>query len=113
MPYSVTPHRANLVLQMLLQANTYVSVVWAMSYLIHMLIRFQMLWNLEGLSLLVAYVLAVAAEAVRLYAGYSVNLCSGATAMWLLLTVRRSGSCSRSRNRNDSTKMWWRSVRRP
>ncbi|XP_020808397.1 transmembrane protein 17B isoform X1 [Drosophila serrata] len=87
MPYSVTPHRANLVLQMLLQANTYVSVVWAMSYLIHMLIRFQMLWNLEGLSLLVAYVLAVAAEAVRLYAGYSVNLCSGATAMWLLLTV--------------------------
>lgn len=39
MVYSVTPHRANLVLQMLLQANTYVSMVWAMSYMIHMLIR--------------------------------------------------------------------------
>ncbi|KAH8287466.1 hypothetical protein KR054_007886 [Drosophila jambulina] len=108
MPYSVTPHRANLVLQMLLQANTYVSVVWALSYLFHMLIRvsapsspsipifcptrspfsqFKMLWNLEGLALLVAYVLAVIAETVRLYAGYSVNLRSGATAMWLLLTV--------------------------
>ncbi|KAH8305076.1 hypothetical protein KR059_004850, partial [Drosophila kikkawai] len=86
-PYSVTPHRANLVLQMLLQANTYVSIVWAMSYLIHILIRLKMLWNFEGLSLLVAYILAVAAEAVRLYAGYSVNLCSGATSMWLLLTV--------------------------
>lgn len=36
---------------------------------------------------MVAYVLAVTAEALRLYAGYSVNLCSGATAMWLLLTV--------------------------
>lgn len=39
MPYAVAPHRANLVLQMLLQANSYVSVVWAMSYLIHLLIR--------------------------------------------------------------------------
>ncbi|EDX01778.1 transmembrane protein 17B [Drosophila yakuba] len=87
MAYSVTPHRANLVLQMLLQANTYVSMVWAMSYMIHMLIRLNYLWNLEGLSMLVAYVLAVSAEAMRLYAGYSVNLCSGATAMWLLLTV--------------------------
>lgn len=37
--------------------------------------------------MLVAYVLAVSAESVRLYAGYSVNLCSGATAMWMLLTV--------------------------
>ncbi|EDX16617.1 GD24500 [Drosophila simulans] len=87
MAYSVTPHRANLVLQMLLQANTYVSMVWAMSYMIHMLIRLHHLWNLEGLSMLVAYVLAVSAESVRLYAGYSVNLCSGATAMWMLLTV--------------------------
>ncbi|XP_016952641.1 transmembrane protein 17B [Drosophila biarmipes] len=87
MAYSVSPHRANLVLQMLLQANTYVSMVWAMSYLIHMLIRLKQLWNLEGLAMLVAYILAVSAESVRLYAGYSVNLCSGATAMWLLLTV--------------------------
>jgi len=39
MAYSVSPHRANLVLQMLLQANTYVSMVWGMSYLIHLLIR--------------------------------------------------------------------------
>lgn len=39
MPYSVAPHRANLLLQMLLQANVYVSVVWAMSFLIHLLIR--------------------------------------------------------------------------
>ncbi|XP_016924225.1 transmembrane protein 17B [Drosophila suzukii] len=87
MAYSVSPHRANLVLQMLLQANTYVSMVWGMSYLIHLLIRLNHLWNLEGLSMLVAYILAVSAESVRLYAGYSVNLCSGATAMWLLLTV--------------------------
>ncbi|XP_016973518.1 transmembrane protein 17B [Drosophila rhopaloa] len=87
MAYSVSPHRANLVLQMLLQANTYVSMVWAMSYIVHMLIRFNHLWNLEGLSMLVAYILAVSAESVRLWAGYSVNLCSGATAMWLLLTV--------------------------
>ncbi|XP_017050794.1 uncharacterized protein LOC108094622 [Drosophila ficusphila] len=87
MTYSVSPHRANLVLQMLLQANTYVSVAWAMSYLIHMLIRLHHLWNWEGLSIVVAYILAVSAESARLYAGYSVNLCSGATAMWLLLTV--------------------------
>ncbi|XP_016992323.2 transmembrane protein 17B [Drosophila takahashii] len=87
MSHSVSPHRANLLLQMLLQANTYVSMVWAMSYMIHMLIRLNNLWNLEGLSMLMAYILAISAESVRLYAGYSVNLCSGATAMWLLLTV--------------------------
>ncbi|EDV32885.1 uncharacterized protein Dana_GF21905 [Drosophila ananassae] len=87
MPYSVAPHRANLLLQMLLQANVYVSVVWAMSFLIHLLIRINHLWNWDGLTLLVAYLLAVSAEFMRLYAGYSVNLCSGATAMWLLLTV--------------------------
>ncbi|KAH8281191.1 hypothetical protein KR018_009245 [Drosophila ironensis] len=87
MTYNVVPHRANLLLQMLLQANAYVSVVWALSYLIHMLIRVNELWNLEGLSLVVAYILAVSAEFSRLYAGYSVNLCSAATAMWLLLTV--------------------------
>lgn len=45
------------------------------------------MWNWDGLTLLVAYLLAVSAEFMRLYAGYSVNLCSGATAMWLLLTV--------------------------
>ncbi|KAH8341707.1 hypothetical protein KR074_007043 [Drosophila pseudoananassae] len=87
MSYSVAPHRANLLLQMLLQANVYVSLVWAVSFLIHLLIRLNELWNWDGLSLLVAYLLAVSAEFLRLYAGYSVNLCSGATAMWLLLTV--------------------------
>ncbi|XP_041564313.1 uncharacterized protein LOC108137674 [Drosophila elegans] len=87
MAFSVSPHRANLVLQMLLQANTYVSMAWALSHLLHMLIRFSHLCNLEGLSMLAAYILAVSAESVRLWAGYSINLCSGATAMWLLLTV--------------------------
>ncbi|XP_070138551.1 uncharacterized protein [Drosophila bipectinata] len=87
MSYSVAPHRANLLLQMLLQANVYVSLVWAMSFLIHLVIRVNQLWNWNGLSLLVAYLLAVSAEFMRLYAGYSVNLCTGATAMWLLLTV--------------------------
>ncbi|KAH8419901.1 hypothetical protein KR009_003648, partial [Drosophila setifemur] len=87
MPQTLTPHRASLLLQMLLQANVYVSIVLGMSYLIHMLIRLNQLWNLEGLSLMVAYILAVAAESLRLYAGYSVNLCTGATSTWLLLTA--------------------------
>lgn len=45
------------------------------------------LWNYNGLAMLVAFVLAVAAETLRLYAGYSINLRTGASTMWLLLTL--------------------------
>lgn len=37
--------------------------------------------------MLVAFLLAVSAETLRLYAGYSINLRTGATTMWLLLTL--------------------------
>lgn len=45
------------------------------------------LWNYNGLAMLVAFVLAVTAETLRLYAGYSINLRTGANSMWLLLTL--------------------------
>ncbi|KAH8397859.1 hypothetical protein KR222_003983 [Zaprionus bogoriensis] len=90
---------------MLLQANGYVSLVWGISYLLHMLVwvsahfslyscfaththcQLEQLWNYRGLAMLLAFVLAMAAEALRLYAGYSINLRTGATSMWLLLAL--------------------------
>ncbi|XP_062138436.1 transmembrane protein 17B [Drosophila sulfurigaster albostrigata] len=83
----VTPQRSNLVLQMLLQINGHVSIVWACSYLLHMIVCVDVLWNYKGLAMLVAFVLATGAESLRLYAGYSINLCTGVTTMWLLLTL--------------------------
>lgn len=46
-----------------------------------------MLWNYTGLAMLLAYVLAVGTESLRLYASYSINLNTNATTMWLLLTL--------------------------
>ncbi|EDW62686.2 uncharacterized protein Dvir_GJ16965 [Drosophila virilis] len=78
---------ANLLLQMLLQANVYVTIIWAISYLLHLIIWSHMLWNYTGLAMLLAYVLAVGTEWMRLHASYSINLCTDATTMWLLLTL--------------------------
>ncbi|KAH8308478.1 hypothetical protein KR044_005446, partial [Drosophila immigrans] len=72
---------------MLLQINGHISCIWACSYLLHMIICVDVLWNYGGLAMLVAFVLATSAEALRLYAGYSINLCTGVTTMWLLLTL--------------------------
>ncbi|XP_034480431.1 uncharacterized protein LOC117786339 [Drosophila innubila] len=83
----VTPQSSNLLLQMLLQINFYVSFIWSCSYLLHIIIWLDELWNYKGLTIIVAYLLAVCAESLRLYAGYSINLCTGATTMWLLLTL--------------------------
>ncbi|EDV99620.1 GH12440 [Drosophila grimshawi] len=84
---TLLPHRSNLLLQMLLQTNAYVSVIWSFSYLLHMIIWSFRLWNYTGLAMLLAYVLAVGTESLRLYASYSINLGIGATTMWLLLTL--------------------------
>ncbi|XP_064546596.1 uncharacterized protein LOC135434119 [Drosophila montana] len=78
---------ANLLLQMLLQANVYVTIIWAISYLLHLILWSHMLCNYTGLAMLLAYVLAVGTEWLRLYASYSINLCTDATTMWLLLTL--------------------------
>ncbi|EDW81850.2 uncharacterized protein Dwil_GK25478 [Drosophila willistoni] len=85
--YAIIPHRSNLILQMLLQANCIISILWSSSYLLNMVIYVNDLYNANGLGTLAAYVVAVISEMVRLYAGYSINLCTGATAQWLVLTL--------------------------
>lgn len=83
----MTPQSSNLLLQILLQINFYVSLIWSCSFLIHIIIWLEELWNYNGLAMIIAYLLAVGAESLRLYAGYSINLCTGASTMWLLLTL--------------------------
>ncbi|KAM8721683.1 hypothetical protein ACLKA7_007540 [Drosophila subpalustris] len=84
---ALTPLRSNLLLQMLLQLNFYVSLIWSCSFLLRIVIWLDELWNYKGLTVIVAYALAVGAESFRLYAGFSINLRTGATTMWLLLTL--------------------------
>ncbi|XP_017871285.1 PREDICTED: uncharacterized protein LOC108619280 [Drosophila arizonae] len=81
------PQKSNLILQMLLQANAYVSILWSVSYLLHLCFWSHLLWNYTGLAMLLAYVLAVGTEWLRLYASYSINLTTNATTMWLFLTL--------------------------
>ncbi|XP_030379265.1 uncharacterized protein LOC115627663 [Scaptodrosophila lebanonensis] len=84
---NVKPHRANLLLQIMLQSNVYTSILWTVSYLGYLLLNLHDLWNYEGLATFLAFVLAGCSEAARLYAGYTVNLCDGIASMWLLLTL--------------------------
>ncbi|XP_017852039.1 uncharacterized protein LOC108606438 [Drosophila busckii] len=80
--------RGSLLLQMLLQANLVVFLIWCFGYLLQLLHASHSLWNYQGLALLLCYVLAVAAESVRLYACFAINLSTtGASTMWLLLTL--------------------------
>ncbi|BFG01926.1 uncharacterized protein DMAD_01568 [Drosophila madeirensis] len=76
-----------LVLQMLLEANVYVSALWGLNYLLRIFIQMEELWSLDTAAMLVAYVLAMGSEAVRLYGAFVVNLRPEHASMWLLLTV--------------------------
>ncbi|SPP77863.1 Hypothetical predicted protein [Drosophila guanche] len=94
-----------LVLQMLLEANVYVSALWGLNYLLHIFIQVSLgpvrfsttqrkfplqmdeLWSLDTAAILVAYVLAMGSETVRLYGAFVVNLRPEHASMWLLLTV--------------------------
>ncbi|XP_022216655.2 uncharacterized protein LOC111070435 [Drosophila obscura] len=85
--FQATELRSCLVLQILLETNVYVSALWALNYLFHIVVHMDELWSFDTAALLLAYVLAVGSEAVRLYGAFAVNLRPENASMWLLLTV--------------------------
>ncbi|XP_017146667.1 uncharacterized protein LOC108158667 [Drosophila miranda] len=85
--FQATELRSCLLLQMLLEANVYVSAFWAVNYLLYIVVHMDQLWSFDTLGLLLAYVLAVGSEIVRLHATFAVNLRPENASMWLLLTV--------------------------
>ncbi|KAL7745008.1 hypothetical protein ACLKA6_007270 [Drosophila palustris] len=85
MPNIVVPVRANLLLQLLLEIEIYITFIWALSYLLYT-ITYQC--QRFGVTVFGAYVVAIIIEGWRIYLGFMLNLYPRIPqAKWLFIAV--------------------------
>ncbi|KAH8387611.1 hypothetical protein KR093_008131 [Drosophila rubida] len=81
----VMPVRSNLCLQILLQLDKWLAVLWTTSSVVHLYVLPYQRFEIKSLM---AYMILITVELMRIYAGYVLNLNAfGSQGKWLLPTV--------------------------